>query len=163
VTTSTNWDIQCTILAGDWTPADESIAQAAAQAALAAMNPTRDLELSLALADDETVQKLNRDYRGQDKPTNVLSFESGDDADIPGEPLMLGDVVLARETCAREAGEEGKQFAHHLSHLTIHGVLHLLGFDHENEEEAEEMESLEIKILADIGIANPYLEGAETK
>lgn len=96
MTTSTNWDIQCTILAGDWTPADESIAQAAARAALAAMNPTRDLELSLALADDETVQKLNRDYRGQDKPTNVLSFESGDDADIPGEPLMLGDVVLAR-------------------------------------------------------------------
>ncbi|MDF1748033.1 MAG: rRNA maturation RNase YbeY [Alphaproteobacteria bacterium] len=151
------------MLTGDWTPEDETVAISAARAALAAMNPTRDLELSLALADDATVQKLNRDYRGQDKPTNVLSFESGDDADIPGEPLMLGDVVLARETCAREAGEEGKEFAHHLSHLTIHGVLHLMGFDHEDDAEAEEMESLEIKILADIGIANPYLEGAETK
>jgi len=156
-------DIQFSILAGDWTEADEAVARIAAQAALACAETDRALELSIAFADDATVRDLNRDYRGQDKPTNVLSFESGDEADIPGEPLMLGDVVLARETCAREAVEAEKTFADHLTHLVIHGVLHLLGYDHEVEAEAEEMEALEIAILADMGIDNPYLEAVETR
>lgn len=113
-------------------------------------------EIAIVLADDALVQGLNRDYRGQDKPTNVLSF-SADDPGAPGRPRMMGDVVLALETIRREAGEQGKTLADHLGHLTIHGVLHLLGHDHETEAEAEAMETLETAILAGLGIADPYM------
>jgi probable rRNA maturation factor len=119
------------------------------------------VEVSLVLADDTTVQGLNRDWRGKDQPTNVLSFAALDDEDAPvveGAPLLLGDVILAFETCAREAEEQGKTLPNHLSHLVVHGVLHLLGYDHEEDEaEAEEMERLEAAILARFGIADPYL------
>lgn len=107
-----------------------------------------ETELSVVLADDGFVQNLNRDYRDKDKPTNVLSF--------PQDSPMLGDVVLAYETVKREAEEQDKAFEDHVAHLLVHGVLHLLGYDHENDEDAEEMEALEVEILNGLVIANPY-------
>lgn len=159
-----------TLMAGDWAaklPDAGSIAERAAVAALStvseATRPTAPVELSLVLADDATVQALNRDYRGKDRPTNVLSFPAwaGDDLSIPGEPVALGDVVLALETVLAEAAAHGKPPADHLAHLTVHGVLHLLGHDHEAEAEAAEMEALEVRILAGLGIPDPY--AAEAK
>lgn len=117
-------------------------------------------EVSVVLADDATLWELNGAYRGQDKPTNVLSFANLDDAHAPGppggEPLLLGDVVLARETVLAEARAQGKAPGDHLSHLCVHGLLHLLGFDHGAEAEAETMEALERRVLAGLGIADPY-------
>ncbi|KIL97948.1 Metal-dependent hydrolase YbeY involved in rRNA and/or ribosome maturation and assembly [Paramagnetospirillum magnetotacticum MS-1] len=123
--------------------------------------PEGVVELSIVLADDATVQGLNRDWRGKDQPTNVLSFASLDDEDaplVPGAPLLLGDVILAYETCAAEAKDQGKTLADHFGHLVVHGVLHLLGYDHMDDEEAAEMESLETTLLAALGIADPYGE-----
>jgi probable rRNA maturation factor len=100
---------------------------------------------------------LNRDWRGQDKPTNVLAFPAGmDEAAAPGAPLLLGDVVLAYETVAAEAAAQGKDFAAHLRHLIVHGVLHLVGHDHDEAAAAERMEAVERTILAGFGIADPY-------
>lgn len=121
------------------------------------------IELSVKFSDDEEVQDLNRAYRGKDKPTNVLSFPQiqpdlleslslGDD----GEAL-LGDIVLARGTCEREALEKQVSFADHATHLIIHGTLHLLGYDHMVEHEAEAMEAMEVRALAALGIADPYV------
>jgi len=103
------------------------------------------------------LRELNRDFRGQDKPTNVLSFPS-DEKPKPGAPMvLLGDVVLAYETVAREAHAQGKSLAEHAAHMVVHGVLHLLGFDHErNEVDAQRMEALETQVLAKLGIPNPY-------
>ncbi|MFT5508100.1 MAG: putative rRNA maturation factor [Hyphomicrobiaceae bacterium] len=117
----------------------------------------------VAFANDAAVKTLNNQYRGQDKSTNVLSFPAlspteTDDAVLDDEAAFLGDIILARETVAREAGEQDVSFEHHTAHLIIHGILHLLGYDHEDEPTAEEMEALEIIILADLGIANPYTE-----
>ncbi len=124
----------------------------------------RPVEISLAFCDDAHIQGLNRDYRGIDKPTNVLSFAALDDlAPLPGDhPVLLGDVVLARETVNREAAAQGKVTLAHVHHLVVHGVLHLLGFDHETDEEADEMEGLEIAILAELGIQNPYRNGPDS-
>lgn len=115
-------------------------------------------ELSVVLANDSFVQELNRDFRGKDNPTNVLSFPSGITREElpPEEPFPLGDVILALETLATEADVQQKSFSRHLSHLIVHGVLHLLGYDHEKDEEAEAMERLEVEILAGLGINNPY-------
>ena len=127
--------------------------------------PLERAELSLVLADDAMVQELNRQYRGQNKPTNVLSFAALDDEDAPEPtdgPLLLGDVIIAYETTAAEAEAEGKSLSDHLSHLVVHGVLHLLGFDHMEEDEAEEMEGLESSILGMLGIADPYRTDDET-
>ena len=115
-------------------------------------------EISVLLADDKTVQDLNRDYRGFDKPTNVLSFaldENEDGLDVPGV-VMLGDVILAFETVKAEAGEQGKTIEAHTSHLVVHGILHLLGCDHEDDLQAEVMENLEKRILTNLGINDPY-------
>lgn len=124
-----------------------------------------EMELSIILSNDHAVQQLNRDYRGKDKPTNVLSFnafewqrplilESGQWFD--GQPLILGDIVLALETVQLEAKRDGKSFEHHYMHLLVHGVLHLLGFDHIDNDEAEQMEQLEATILRRLGVSNPY-------
>jgi probable rRNA maturation factor len=116
------------------------------------------VELGVNLADDACQQRLNRDYRGRDMPTNVLAFRAW----APGEtlasdaPLLLGDVVLALETVTREAEEQGKPLVDHLSHLTVHGVLHLLGYDHQAPDDAQMMEALETSILASLGVPDPY-------
>ncbi len=119
----------------------------------------RDLEISMVLANDDLVQILNSEYREKDSPTNVLTFASLDDENIPDTGLLhLGDVILSYQTIEREAREQGKFLLDHIKHLTVHGVLHLLGYDHEDEDEANDMETLEIRILENIGVQNPYTE-----
>ena len=138
----------------------EALAREAVEAALAvAGHAGEDLSLSLLLADDGAVRRLNRTFRGKDKPTNVLSFPASAPAGVPG-PRPLGDVALAFETVAREAESEGKTLADHARHLIVHGTLHLLGYDHETDAEAERMEALEIEALARLGIADPSREAA---
>ncbi len=111
---------------------------------------TNNPSINILFCDDEKIRELNRDFRGKDKPTNVLSFPQSDDS------LGLGDIAIAYETCATEAIEQNKTLNDHISHLLIHGILHLLGYDHETEEEAEEMERIEIEVLLQFGISNPY-------
>ncbi|MDK9695888.1 MAG: rRNA maturation RNase YbeY [Siculibacillus sp.] len=140
---------------GRWRPLAEKVA--AAVAARDELIVPEGAELSLVLTDDARIRVLNRDWRGFDKPTNVLSFPAADaDAEDPGP--LLGDVIVAHETMAREAEEEGRSLDDHVAHLLVHGLLHLFGFDHEDEAEAEEMEALETEILARLGIADPYAE-----
>ena len=119
----------------------------------------------VAFGDDAAVRVLNARYRGKDAPTNVLSFPAAGPVIEPdigpdgeGETRPLGDIVLARETVMREAGEQAVDFSHHVTQLIVHGVLHLLGYDHGVDAEAEEMEALEVEILSDLGIGNPYTE-----
>ncbi len=112
-------------------------------------------ELSVVLSDDEGVRILNRDWRGKDRPTNVLSFPAVPAARIGVAPL-LGDVVLAFETLEREAVTQGIPLADHFAHLVVHGTLHVLGFDHEDAGEGDRMEALETAVLRDLGIADPY-------
>lgn len=107
-------------------------------------------ELSVVLSDDEQVRQLNRDYRHKDSPTNVLSFP------MPPVTGLMGDVIFARETIAREAADQSKRFEDHFVHLLIHGVLHLQGFDHQTDAEAEDMEAREVRALARLSIDNPY-------
>jgi probable rRNA maturation factor len=119
-------------------------------------------EISFVLTDDKRMRALNRVYRGKDKPTNVLSFAALDAGKLgsigpkAAMPWLLGDVVLASGVIAREAKAQRKTVQHHLSHLAVHGVLHLLGYDHECDRDAEAMEALEIAALSAMGIANPY-------
>ena len=120
-----------------------------------------EAEIAVMLTDDSGIQTLNSNWRGIDKPTNVLSFPalqptgSGapDDA-----PRMLGDIAIAYQTTRKEADDEQKPFDHHLSHLAVHGFLHLIGYDHEKDDDAEAMESLEAEILAQLGIPDPYAD-----
>lgn len=134
----------------------------AVRAALAGagLDPNASTELSVTLADDETVRGVNAEWRGKDKPTNILSFPMADLA--PGESPgpMLGDLLVALETVLREAETENKRPADHLCHLLVHGTLHCLGFDHETEDEAEAMEALEISVLAGLGLPDPYADPA---
>lgn len=122
------------------------------------LNLEEERTVSIVLADDVFVRKLNKEYRGKDKPTNVLSFpqDTGDDPIAALESGSYGDIVLALETVQKEALEQEKSFDDHLSHLIIHGFLHLLGYDHEDDRSAAEMENLEIAILNRFGIKNPY-------
>jgi probable rRNA maturation factor len=114
-------------------------------------------EVSILLTDDRRMRQLNRAYRGKDRPTNVLSFAALDGArPKPGAPWLLGDIVLASGVIAREAKQQAKRVDHHLSHMAVHGMLHLLGYDHEDDSDAEIMEALEVAALAAMGIANPY-------
>nr|WP_307725141.1 rRNA maturation RNase YbeY [Pararhodospirillum oryzae] len=129
--------------------------------------PGTMLDISLVLADDARVRALNATYRGKDAPTNVLSFAALDEADAPppppGAPLLLGDVILARETVVREAGEGDLAVADHVFHLVVHGVLHLLGYTHDTDEEAREMEGLETAILEAHGLRDPYAAAGEDR
>jgi probable rRNA maturation factor len=134
----------------------EAIARLSVEAALSVLAeaPSGDVEVSVALADDATVQALNRDWRSKDYPTNVLSFPAPSTR-IAG-PRPLGDIALAYETVARESRDENKLFAHHAVHLLVHGTLHLLGYDHECDSDAAVMEALEVEALARVGVADPY-------
>ncbi len=114
-----------------------------------------EAEVSILFADDAFVRDLNARWRGQDKPTNVLSFPA---AEAGPAPRTLGDIVLAFETVEREAREAGKRFDHHAAHLLVHGFLHLLGYDHETDEDAAVMESREVRILETLDIPDPYAE-----
>lgn len=118
--------------------------------------PDGAVEASVVLADDALVRDLNRTYRRQDRPTNVLSFANDGRPEGADGPRLLGDVILARETVLREARDQSKSVAEHMSHLVVHGLLHLLGYDHEEAHQAERMEALEVAILAGIGIPDPY-------
>lgn len=155
-------DILVSILSAAWRtePAGaEALVDRAARAALGIAVPDRRrvVELGVRLTDNREMQALNREYRGLDRPTNVLSFPG--DADLSCEdarPALLGDVVLAHDVVRSEAQAQGKAMADHLCHLTVHGVLHLLGYDHEIDSEAEAMEAAERRILKELGIADPY-------
>jgi probable rRNA maturation factor len=140
----------------------ETVIRRAIAAAAAATDDAGSGELAIMLTDDAGIRALNRDWRGIDKPTNVLSFpapaQAGDDA---GAPQLLGDIAIAYETTRAEAEAERKPFADHLSHLAIHGFLHLIGYDHETDADAELMEGLEREILAQLGIADPYAAADE--
>lgn len=120
----------------------------------------RRIEVGVRLVDDGTVQGLNRDWRGRDKPTNVLSFPLGaaEPAGDPGLPWLLGDIVMGFDTVLGEAEAEGKPLGHHVAHLAIHAALHLIGHDHEAENEAALMEEAEIALLGRLGIPDPYAE-----
>ncbi len=156
--------IDITEAAGNW-PVDDKMAaglhRAVAKTILVASLPVhKHSELSIVLSSDDEVRALNLEYRGQSKATNVLSFAQFDEM-RPGarreiQPGSLGDIVLAYETVAREARGAGLPFADHLGHLVVHGLLHLYGYDHVDADEAEVMENLEVRILAELGVANPY-------
>jgi probable rRNA maturation factor len=156
-------DVEIVRRAESWERLDvpESTLERAALAAFAAAMPdeTRFAEATIVLTDDAEIRELNRDYRGKDAPTNVLSFPAGLNP-AADAPLFLGDIILAGETISREAEEQDISPADHASHLVVHGMLHLLGFDHEEEAEAERMERAETEILAGLGIADPYAERA---
>ncbi|GHC88646.1 rRNA maturation RNase YbeY [Novosphingobium pokkalii] len=147
--------------ATDWEALANRAAEATAQVAPELAHP--NLLVSLVLADDEEVHALNKQWRAKDKPTNVLSFPMLAREDVlraggdEGAPGMLGDLILAQGVCSREATDKGISVEHHATHLVVHGLLHLAGYDHEEgEAQAEEMEDLERKALALLGLADPY-------
>jgi probable rRNA maturation factor len=149
--------ISVTIDRNAWkeTPALDRVARAATRAALAVAGlDARHCDLSIAFADDATVACLNRQWRAMDKPTNVLSFPAA--ARSWGGRRYLGDIVLAAGVVAAEARGQGKKLSHHVSHLIVHGVLHLLGHDHQKIAAARKMEQMEISALATLGISDPY-------
>ena len=125
----------------------------------------RPVELSVRLSGNDEVQALNGQWRGKNKPTNVLSFpllggEELQEANVAGPELLLGDIILAHGVCLTEAAEKGLSVEQHAAHLIVHGTLHLLGYDHQGEDEAVDMEAREIRALGRLGIANPYEEAA---
>lgn len=163
--------VEVLIEGGDWTTTDiEALTSRAAQATLRHLDlDPAGFEISLLACDDARISDLNAQFRGKPAPTNVLSWPSWDlsaetDGDwpeppepgTPDDPEPLGDIALAWETCAREAAEQSKPLADHLTHLTVHAVLHLLGFDHERDKDAALMEKIEVGILGKMGIADPY-------
>ena len=143
-------------------PHAEATVQRAIRAASEASDADVDnVEVAVMLTDDAAIRVLNKDFRGIDKPTNVLSFPAPETDGAENEdaaPRALGDIAIAYETLRREACDEAKPFLNHLSHLAVHGFLHLIGYDHETDDEADEMEALEIAILAQLGIPDPYAE-----
>jgi len=155
-------DIEVLLEDGSWAgalPEIEALARTAAETALRTVRPPgRPLSATVLLADDATLQDLNRRFRDKNRPTNVLAFESGEAVQGPTGPLHLGDIAIAAETTFREAADYDRPLAHHVQHLVVHGVLHLVGYDHEAAAEAAVMESLEVEILARLGVADPYGE-----
>ena len=152
-------DIDIEIESPLWETQREAEPTVRAAIAAAAARAPGDGAVSVLLADDAAVQALNRDWRGIDKPTNVLSFPAAA-VKAAGVPTMLGDIAIAFETLEREAGAEKRPFLHHLAHLAVHGYLHLLGYDHQTDSEAEAMEALEREILAAMRIPDPYATDA---
>jgi probable rRNA maturation factor len=161
----TQLDIQIAVEADGWQ--DEDALDALASRVLGAAEtflktnegqpfPAQPTEVSLVFADDEMIREVNAEWRNKDKPTNVLSFPAYPltPGKMPGP--MLGDIIIARETVEREAVELDKTFEDHLTHLMVHGFLHLFGYDHIETEDAEEMEALETRILAELGLSDPY-------
>ena len=151
-------DVDIFVEAGDW-PAEAELTRLvdhAVAATFAETGASGASELSIVFSDDAHIQTLNAEWRGKDKPTNVLSFPAFSFAKGHPLPPMLGDIVLAAETVAREAALEEKPLANHITHLVIHGLLHLLGHDHETDAEAEEMEAIERAALARLAIPDPY-------
>jgi probable rRNA maturation factor len=153
-------EIDLAVEAGDWPDeaalrdiADRAVAAAVAELSATARQP---VELSLVFTDDAHIRQLNAEWRAKDKPTNVLSFPAF--PTLPGDPLppLLGDIVLAAETVSAEATLENKPLEHHIAHLVVHGVLHLMGHDHEEDLAAETMETLERRVLARLAIPDPY-------
>ena len=154
-------NVETAIEAGDWAkalPDAAAIAERAILATCVAVNGVPEgTEVSVLLTDDAHQQVLNLDWRGKDKPTNVLSFPGDGAEGLPqGAPVLLGDIAVAFETTNLEADEQQKSLAHHFCHLIVHGMLHLLGFDHKTQPQADEMEPLEIKVLEGLGIVSPY-------
>jgi len=153
---------------GVWAGVDADIRHAAISAFQAGIEansamtfPEVDIEISIRLTDDKEMRALNAKWRNIDRPTNVLSFPNWDanfGAMYAGPAVLLGDVVLARQTVEAEADNANLPPVHHVKHLIVHGVLHLLGFDHESDQEANIMETLEVKVLSNIGVASPYKE-----
>jgi len=150
-----------------WGDGFGDIATRAASAALLAVGlEPADFEISILACDDVRIAKLNEDFRQKGQPTNVLSWPSGERAaevegEMPGTPDLpmdaeLGDIAISHDTCAREAADAGKLFEHHVTHLMVHGTLHLLGFDHTRDGDAVLMERLEVEILGKLDIPNPY-------
>jgi probable rRNA maturation factor len=151
------------VVADCWQAAPEAETVIHRALAVAAAFVSADLgnaELAIMLTDDAGVRTLNRNWRGIDKATNVLSFPALQPSGRHGAdaPRMLGDIAIAYETTRREADDEQKPFEHHLSHLAVHGFLHLIGYDHENDADAETMEEIERQILSQLGIPDPYAE-----
>ena len=136
-------------------PTAKTIVKRAVLAAVEAIS-TPSTELAIVLTDDSAIQTLNRDWRGKNAPTNVLSFPAARPGKSGAAPPYIGDIVIAYRTVAREAVAEGKPFNHHLAHLAVHGFLHLLGYDHENDRDAQTMERLERKILKRLAVPDPY-------
>jgi len=151
-------EAEIVVEAEGWPPEDElaALVDGALAAGARRADVGEPVSLAVAFADDARVKDLNRDFRGKDKPTNVLSFPAPPEAGEPGGPRFLGDVVIARETVAAEAAALALPPGAHLTHLVVHGFLHLLGYDHEDDGMAEEMESLETAILADLGLPDPH-------
>ncbi|WP_157017649.1 rRNA maturation RNase YbeY [Mesorhizobium xinjiangense] len=153
-------EIDIAVEAGDWP--DETTLRGLTETAVAAaisvlgLKIDRPVELGVLFADDAQIRALNAEWRGKDKATNVLSFPAFPSTGQGEVPPMLGDIVLASETVRNEADLEGKPLDHHLTHLIVHGFLHLVGYDHENDAEAETMEEAERSILAALAIADPY-------
>jgi probable rRNA maturation factor len=135
-------------------PEAEAVIRRAVALAAAAVS-TSEGELAILLTDDSAIHTLNRQWRGRDEPTNVLSFPGPEPQ--PDTPVLLGDIVIAYDTVAREALAEDKPIRHHLAHLAVHGFLHLVGYDHETDKEAQAMETLETVVLARLGVPDPYL------
>ncbi|RFC68592.1 MULTISPECIES: rRNA maturation RNase YbeY [Mesorhizobium] len=153
--------LDISVEAGDWPPLSEleAICERATGAALLEVGrpfSAMGSELSVLFTGDEQIRRLNSEWRDKDKATNVLSFPAFTPTHAGPIPPLLGDIVLAAETVKREAAEEGKTFQNHLTHLIVHGFLHLVGYDHETDEEAEEMEEAERRALARLAIPDPY-------
>lgn len=167
-------DVDCDVVAGDWDERGidwDALAEAAVRAAMAGAGHAAalasdglSLEISVRLTDDAEVQRLNRDFRGKDTPTNILSFPMLEHAELANllaadaGDALLGDLALALETLEREADEKAVSLQAHFSHLVVHGTLHLLGHDHADDASADMMERLETGILAGMGISDPYRE-----
>jgi probable rRNA maturation factor len=150
-------DILVTAACWQAEPDAEALVQRAIEAAARQASASAEAaEVAIVLTDDSGIRTLNRDWRGIDTPTNVLSFPAAQTPGATAQPRMLGDIAIAYEITRREAESENKPFAHHLSHLAVHGYLHLVGYDHESDADAHEMEDLERSILASLGVPDPY-------